>query len=125
MGQMMAQSISNSLIFKYILADNWFSSVGNMTFINQKKKFFIFGMKSKRMVALSENDQNRDHWTSIDELVTSNNTPVKVWLKDPSFPVLVTKQFFTNKDRSTGTRFLVSNDFNLTDGGFTTIYKKR
>lgn len=82
-------------------------------------------MKSKRMVALSENDQNRDHWTSIDELVTSNNTPVKVWLKDPSFPVLVTKQFFTNKDRSTGTRFLVSNDFNLTDGGFTTIYKKR
>ena len=46
-------------------------------------------------------------------------------LKDLEFPVLVTKQVFTNKDSSTGIRFLVSNDFSLTDEQFSTIYKKR
>ena len=35
-------------------------------------------MQSNRMVALSENDRNKGHWTSINELVVSNNTPVKV-----------------------------------------------
>ena len=40
-------------------------------------------------------------------------------------PVLMTKQVFTNKDDSTGVRFLISNDFSLTDEQFTTIYKKR
>ena len=54
-----------------------------------------------------------------------DNTPVKVWLKDLKFPVLLTKQIFTNKDDSVGVRFLVSNDFSLTDEQFTTIYKKR
>ena len=125
MRQMIAQSIANGLIFKHILADSWFASVENMTFINQKKKYFIFDMQSNRMVALSENDRNKGHWTSINELFVSNNIPVKVWLKDLDFPVLMTKQFFTNKDGSTGIRFLVSNDFNLTDDEFTTTYKKR
>ena len=94
MRQMIAQSIANGLIFRYILADSWFASVENMTSINQKKKFFIFDMQSNRMVALSENDRNKGHWISINELVVSNNTPVKVWLKDLDFPVFMTKQFF-------------------------------
>lgn len=125
MRQMTTQSIANGMIWKYILADSWFASVENMTFINQKKKFFIFDMQSNRMVALSENDRNKGHWTSINELEVSNNTPVKVWLKDLDFPVLISKQLFTNKDESTGIRFLVSNDFSLSDDGFTTTYKKR
>jgi hypothetical protein len=49
---------------------------------------------------------------------------VQVSLKDLEFPVLLTKQHFTNKDDSTGERFLVSNDVRLTDKQFTTIYKK-
>jgi hypothetical protein len=125
MRQMITQSIANGLIFKYILADSWFASVENMTFINHKKKLFIFDMQSNRMVALSENDRNMGHWTSINELVVPNNTPVRIWLKDLDFSVFMTKQFFTNKDGSTGIRFLVSNDFNLTDGEFTATYKKR
>jgi len=125
MQQMIIQAIANGLIFKYILADSWFASVDNMKFINQKKKFFIFDMQSNRLTALSEKDRNSGHWTRIDELVISNNTPIKVWLKDLEFPVLMTKQVFTNKDDSTGFRFLISNDFGLTDEQFTTIYKKR
>lgn len=54
-----------------------------------------------------------------------DNTPVKVWLKELEIPVLLIKQIFINKDQSTGVRFLVSNDFNLSNDDFTTIYKKR
>ena len=61
----------------------------------------------------------------IDALDIPDNTPVKVWLKDLEIPVLLIKQIFINKDQSTGVRFLVSNDFNLSDDDFTTIYKKR
>jgi hypothetical protein len=123
--QMVAQAISNGLMFKYIIADSWFTSVGNMKFISQKKKFFIFDLQSNRLAALSEKDRNSGYWTRIDELVISDNAPIKVWLKDLEFPVLMTKQVFTNKDNSTGFRFLVSNDFSLADEQFTTIYKKR
>lgn len=125
MQQMIVQAIANGLIFKYILADSWFASVDNIKFITQKNKFFIFDMQSNRLAALSEKDRESGHWTRIDELVISNNTPVKIWLKDLEKPVLMTKQVFTNKDDSTGVRFLISNDFSLTDEQFTTIYKKR
>lgn len=125
MRQMIAQSIANGLIFKYILADSWFSSVENLKYIADKKKFFIFDIQSNRLAALSEKDRNLGNWTRIDELNISNNVPVKVWLKDLEFPILVNKQVFTNKDNSTGFRFLISNDFSLTDQQFTTIYKKR
>lgn len=125
MRQMITQSIANGLIFKYILADSWFSSVENLKFIADKKKFFIFDIQSNRLAALSEKDRNAGNWTRIDELSISNNVPVKVWLKDLEFPILVDKQVFTNKDNSTGVRFLISNDFSLTDEQFTTIYKKR
>ncbi len=122
---MVAQAIHNQLKFKYILADTWFGSADNMRFIKKKKKFFIFDMKSNRMVALTEKERNAGHWTRIDEIDIPDNTPVQVWLKDLEFPVLLTKQVFTNKNQSTGVRFLVSNDFSLSDDDFTTLYKKR
>lgn len=123
--QMIAQAIANGLIFKYILADSWFASVENMTFINQKKKFFMFDMQVNRLAAVTEEDRKTGRWTRIDELKIPDNTPLKVWLKDLGFPVLMTKQIFTNKDETTGYRFLVTNDLSLTDEQFTTIYKKR
>lgn len=123
--QMIAQAIANGLIFKYIVADSWFASVENMTYINRKKKFFIFDMQVNRLAALTEEDRQKGRWTRIDELKISDNKPVKVWLKDLGFPVLLTKQLFTNKDNTTGYRFLVTNDLSLTDQQLTTIYKKR
>jgi len=125
MRTMIGQAIHNQLKFKYILADSWFASVDNMHFIQKKKKFFIFDMKTNRMVALSQNDRDAGHWTRIDTLEVPDNTPVKVWLKDLEFPLLLTKQVFTNKNQSIGVRFLVSNDFDLSDGEFTALYKKR
>ena len=125
MRNMIAQAIHNQLKFKYILADSWFGSADNMRFIRKKKKFFIFDLKTNRQVALSEQNRNAGHWTRIDEIDLPDNTPVKVWLKDLEFPVLLTKQIFKNKNQSTGVRFLGSNDFSLSDDDFTTLYKKR
>ena len=125
MQQMIAQAVHNQLKFKYVLADSWFGSADNMRFIQKKKKFFIFDMKTNRQVALREQDRNAGHWTRINEIDIPDNTPVKVWLKDLEFPVLLTRQVFTNKNQSTGVRFLVSNDFSLSDDDFTTLYKKR
>lgn len=123
--EMIERALLNGLKFKYILADSWFSSSENMRFIHRKKKYFIFDMKSNRNVVLSEKERNLGAWKRIDELNIPENTPVKVWLKDLAFPLLLVKQVFKNKDLSTGTRFLVSNDFSLSADDFTTRYKKR
>jgi hypothetical protein len=123
--QMVEQNIHNQLKFKYVLADSWYGSSDNMRFIHRKKKGFIFDMKSNRKAALCQEDRNKGQWTSIKKLDIPDNTPVKVWLKDLEIPVLLTKQVFTNKNQSTGVRFLVSNDLDLSDDDFTTIYKKR
>jgi len=122
---MVAQSIHSQLKFKHILADSWYGSSENMRFIHRKKKYFIFDMKSNRKAVLSEADRNNGQWTRIDALDIPDNTTLKVWLKDLEIPLLLTKQVFTNKNQSTGVRFLVSNDFDLSDDDFTTIYKKR
>ena len=123
--QMVEQNIHNQLSFKYVLADSWYGSSDNMRFIHKKKKCFIFDMKSNRKAALSEEDRNKGQWTRIDALDLPDNTPIKVWLKDLEIPVLLIKQVFKNKNQSTGVRFLVSNDLNLSNDDFTTIYKKR
>lgn len=125
MREMIVQAIANGLIFKYIVADSWFASVENMTFINKKKKIFIFDMQVNRLATLPEEDRQKGRWARIDELPIADNKPVQVWLKDLSFPVLMTKQIFINKDETRGYRFLVSNDLSLTDEQFKTIYKKR
>ena len=130
MQTMIQQCIHNQLIFKYILADSWFASTDNMHFIQSKKKFFIFDLQDNRLAILADNvtekPNKKTQWINIKSLDIPDNTPVKVWLKDMDFPVLVSKQIFKNENGKTmGVRFLVSNDLSLTDEDFTTIYKKR
>lgn len=125
MQQMVKQSIANSLLFLYVLADSWFASAENMRFIHKEKKFFIFEMKENRLCALTDELRNQGHFTKIDRLEIPENTPTKVWLKDLEIPVLLIKQVFTNKDGSVGVRFLVSNKLDLSNDEYATTYKKR
>lgn len=125
MQQMIAQAITNQLPLRYILADTWFASADNMRFIHQKKKHFIFDLKENRLAALSESERNKGQWTRIDQLEMPDNTPVAVWLKDLEMPVLLFKQVFKNQDQTTGVRFLVSNQLDLSADQFITLYKKR
>lgn len=119
------QCLTNQVLFRYVLADSWFASNDNMRFIHKKKKIFIFDMKNNRMAATSDEDRNRGYWRRIDQLNLQPNTPVQVWLKDLNIPVLLVKHVFTNKDASTGERYLVSNDLELDNDRFETLYQKR
>ena len=125
MRSMIMQCIQNQLMFLYILADSWFSSAENMRFIHRKGKYFIFDLKCNRQAALSDDDRKQGRWQRIDELPIPEHTPVKVWLKELDIPLLLVKQVFTNKDGSTGVRYLVSNDLTLDYQRFETLYQKR
>jgi hypothetical protein len=125
MRQMVTQCIRNRLKFKWVLADSWFASSENMRFIHKKKKYFLMDVKSNRLAALTEKDRNAGRWTRLDELDIAIKTPVKVYLKDLEIPVLFCKQIFTNKDKSTGEMYLVTNNLELSSNDFTMFYKKR
>lgn len=123
MRDMINQAIRNQLKFKYILADSWFGANENMRFIHKKKKYFIFDIKTNRLVTIM--DRNKGSWARLDSLSILPNTPTRVWLKDLEIQVLLMKQVFTNKDNSTGVRYLVSNNLNLIKQDFEDTYKKR
>lgn len=125
MQSMIKQCIRNQLKFQWILADSWFASSDNMLFIHQKNKFFMMDMKSNRLVALSKKDRNAGKWIRLDELNITPKTPVKIYLKDLKIQVLLYKQVFTNKDYSTGERYLVTNNLDLSADDFEMFYKKR
>jgi len=49
---------NRNIYFKYVLADIWFSSARNMSFIKKEcKNNFILAIKDNRKVALSEQDK--------------------------------------------------------------------
>lgn len=123
--KMVEQSLQNQLKFRYVLADSWFASAENMRFIHRRDKYFIFDVKCNRKVALNDNDRQQGRWARIDELPIPEDTPVQVWLKDLEIPVVLVKQVFTNKDASTGVRYLVSNDLSLAGLPMETLYQKR
>jgi len=125
MQEMIKRQMQNQVKFRYILADSWFSSAENMRFIAKKKKVFIFELKENRLITNSEKKRNVGEFVRLEHAVLPEKNPIKVWIKDLEFPVNLFKQIFKNKDGTEGQRFLVSNDFTLTDSQFKTLYKKR
>ena len=115
----------NQLKWRYVLADSWFSSTENMKLIHeQMEKYFILALKSNRLVALSLADKQQGRYVRIDS-ITWSEKPVQGWVKGLEFPVLLHRQIFTNKDGSTGTLYLITNDLDATATTIETIYKKR
>jgi hypothetical protein len=116
----------NNLKYKYVLADSWFSSKENMSFISQALgKHFIMALKSNRTLVLSEEDKKQGRLIRIDSLNWSEPISVKGWLKGLDFPVLIHRQVFTNKDGSIGILYLACSDLNCSVPQIETIYQKR
>ena len=64
----------NQLKWRYVLADSWFSSIGNMKFIHEKmKKYFLLALKSNRLIALSKEDKLQGRFVRIDSLDWSDS----------------------------------------------------
>ncbi|MCK4730581.1 MAG: transposase [Candidatus Aenigmarchaeota archaeon] len=123
--EMIVTSLGNTIKFKYVLADIWFCSSENIEFIKDNDKEFIMGIKSNRLTALSEQDKKEGKFLHLRDIAIEENTARKVYLKGVKFPVLVTKQVFTNKDESTGILYLVCSNLNLEASEINTIYQKR
>ena len=125
MQEMIARHIQNQVKFRYILADSWYSSAENMRFVEKRKKAFIFELKNNRLITDSEDKRNDGLFERLDGSKIPEGQPVKVWIKDLKFPVLLFRQVFRNKDGTEGERFLATNDLTLTDNQFKALYKKR
>lgn len=118
--------VHNHLPFAYVLADLWFASADNLKFVVQvAKKHFVMPLKSNRKVALSADDQRHGRYTTVDALALTAGQTRAIWVEDVPFALLLTKEVFTNKDASTGARYLVTDDLTLSADQMTKLYQKR
>lgn len=116
----------NQVKCKYVLFDIWFSSKENMEFIKiDLKKDFVCAIKDNRLVALSSDDKLKGKFVKISGMNINAGETHKVYLKGLEFPVILTKQVFTNKDHSTGELYLVTSDIEQNYQQLTKTYQKR
>jgi len=55
-------------------------------------------------------------------LLASQDQPLKVWLREMDYPVLLLKQVFKNEDDSEGVRYLVASELTLSAAKMIGIY---
>lgn len=124
--QLIQQTVTNQVPFDYVLADNWFGAKANMVFIhNTLKKYFIFGIKSNRCVALSLEEADSGQFQQVKSLDWKDGDCSTVYLKNLAFPVKLLKKVFTNEDGSTGILYLVTNDLSIEANRIYEVYQKR
>ncbi len=125
--QMLQTAESQRVLWRYFLADSWFSSAETMSFINDDlKKHYIMAIESSRTVALSAEDKANGVFHRVDAIAyPENGGPLRVYLRSVSHEILLVRQVFTNKGESQGILYLASNDTTLDASTMTTIYKKR
>ena len=76
---MLTVCCKNKLKWRYALADSWFSSAENMQYIRSiLEKYFIFALKSNRLVALTKEDKAKGRFTRIDSIVRPLQTKMEV-----------------------------------------------
>ncbi len=123
--EMMAAVVRKQIPFHYVLADTWFSAAENMVFIKQKlDKDFILPLKSNRRVALSLQHKQRGCWVSLSSLTLDNDATVTLYLEGVPFPLVVSRQLFTNEEGQS-ILYLASSDLTLSADSLLTIYHKR
>lgn len=125
MRQMIQTCLHNSLKFRYVLMDSWFSALENFAFIRSKDKHVIAALKDNRLIALTEQDRKAKRFTRVDELNFPEQGCVRGYLKGYEHEVLLVRQVFTHKDGSTATLHLVCSDLTCDYDAITTTYKKR
>lgn len=120
------QAVKNHVLFDYVLADNWFGSKENMAFIHEEqKKFFIFGIKSNRCIAMTLNDAKSGQFQQAKSLDWKDGEANTVYLKDIAFPVVLLKKVFINEDGSSGVLYLATNDLSVDANRMYEVYQKR
>jgi hypothetical protein len=125
----MLQTAQQQVTYRYLLAESWYSSAENMSYVLDLKHHFIFALESCRTLALSQEDRVAGKFQALDSLTFPDKEPLKVYLRSVKQALLIVRQVFTasadrNKDDSQGILYLVSSDTDLTYEQITTIYKR-
>jgi hypothetical protein len=119
-------AVHHQVQFRYVLNDVWFASADNLKDVKTTlKKDFIMPLKSNRQVALREQGKRSGRYVAVSTLDLPANTTCEVWLESGPFPVLLSRQVFTNDDGSTGIRYLVTSDLALAHDQITKLFQKR
>lgn len=119
------KAIDAGINFDYVLADNWFCCGETLNFIEEKKKKFIFSIKSNRNIYDSFDDREINAKTKLSEADLEEGDVVPVCLNLLEFQVRVTKKIFINENGSQGTLYLVTNEASLSAENIYSTYQKR
>jgi Transposase DDE domain len=121
------QLMKNHVKIDYTLFDIWYGSVDNFNMINSHKQNYICPLKSNRKLALSLGEKKKGKWYKLEQITnqldTQNTLPV--WLESCTHMSYLTKQVFTNKDGTSITMYLITNDQNLRKNQIHSIYQQR
>jgi Transposase DDE domain len=121
------QLMKNHVKIDYTLFDIWYGSVDNFNLINSHKQRYICPLKSNRKLALSLGEKKQGEWYKLEEITNQleTQTTLPVWLESCTHMSYLTKQVFTNKDGTSVTMYIITNDQNLTKTQIHTIYQRR
>lgn len=123
---MLHTCVKNGMPFRYVLNDVWFAAADNMKLIKTElNKDFVMPLKSNRKVALSGSDKKDGCYQAVETLTLEHGQAREVFLEQVGFPLLLTKQVFTNKDGSQGLLYLVTSDTTLDGDQVMGLYQER
>jgi hypothetical protein len=124
--KMLGAGAKNNSSFGYVLADVWYASSENMSFVKEElQKELIIPLKTNHKVALSLEDKKRGAYERVSSLELEEDTTLKVYLEHLGFPVLLAKQLFKNEDGGEGVLYLVSSELTLEHKRITTMYQRK
>ncbi len=82
-------------------------------------------LKENRKLAVSGEAKQRGQYVAVSMLEVAAATTRQIRLEAVAFPLLLTKEVFTNEASSVGVRYLVSSDLTLSFDKLTKLYQKR
>ena len=124
--EMLATCKQNSIKFRYVISDTWYSASENMMFIKKNiEREFVMPLKSNRKVALSKADKLNGRYQIVSNIEIEPNTTMEAYLEGVDFPLLFAKQVFANVDGTNGVLYLITSDLTLDNTQITAIYNRR
>ena len=117
---------ANGVKYKYVLNDTWYTNVENMNFVAEYlEKKFVMAIKENLIVMRCDADDIVRWKGPIRDLPFAAGQVCEVYIRGVDFPVYITKHVFKNKNGTTGTLYLCTNDIDLTAEEACEVYQER
>ena len=121
---MVSICVQNSLRFRYVLCDSWYTNSENIKHVLKLKKHLIGAVKSNMEVALSLSDKKAGKFVRLSGLELELGRR-QVYIRQLEVPVLICKDILINGDGTKAVQYLLSTDIGLAFQQIITLYQKR